>query len=69
MKIPKEQRGPLMISVKRLEGSPHCLIWRIPSGEEGLLKLFEADAMRIRQMSWAELDMTLEAASMLKPGL
>jgi hypothetical protein len=66
-KIPKEQRGPLFVSVKRLEGSPHCLIWKMPNGEEGLLKLIEADATRIRQMSWVELDMTLEVASMLKP--
>ncbi|OAJ55969.1 hypothetical protein A6V36_30485 [Paraburkholderia ginsengiterrae] len=67
VKIPKEQRRPLIVSVKRLEGSPHCLIWKMPNREEGLLKLIEADAMRIRQMSWAELDMTLEATSMLKP--
>ncbi|RZF24632.1 hypothetical protein EVC45_37630 [Paraburkholderia sp. UYCP14C] len=68
MRIPKSDRGPLSIPVKRLEGSPNVLIWKMPNGEEGLRKIIRADRERIRGMRWAELDLTLESDSIRKSG-
>ncbi|CAN0624496.1 protein of unknown function [Burkholderia multivorans] len=62
----KQDRRPLFVSVKRLSGSPQCLIWKNESGEEGLLKLIDEDTRRIQDMSWAEFYLTQEVDSGLK---
>jgi hypothetical protein len=67
VKTPKEYRKPLIISVKRLDGTPHVLVWKKPNGEEGLLQLVAEDARRIGKLTWNQLEMTSESDSMRKP--